>query len=177
MAALFHFFRLMAESIATSWYIYSRGSAQIIKDIEVLDGVTAKYNLIVLGDPRDNEYTLARTKAGTSKLLQFRPDGGIQIRDSVYNKPGTGSLFLAPSSARTRLGLFITGVDNEGLQRAVGSIPFRTGSLIPDYTIFGPEYGDPSTGWMTGGKGVGGVLASGYWDYQWEYLGDSGNLS
>ena len=172
----------MAQQIANSWYLYGRGSVQIIRDVDVLDGITARYNLIVLGDPRVNQYTLSRTKAGTSKLLQFLPDGGIQIRDSVFNSPGTGSIFLAPSSARTRLGLFITGIDADGLLRALWTIPFRTGIQVPDYTIMSEEYGDPCTGWMSKSgidgepktKGIGGILALGYWNFEWNFLESAG---
>lgn len=61
-------YRDLAKGIANSWYIYARGSTQIIRDIDVFDGITARYNLIVLGDPRDNYYTLRRTQGGAAKL-------------------------------------------------------------------------------------------------------------
>ena len=93
--------------------------------------------MIVLGDPRDNLYTRRRTKGGKAQLLQFDSNGGILIGDKVYGEEGTGSLFLAPSPARTRLCLFITGIDQDGLSRAVGTIPFRTGIQVPDYLVVG----------------------------------------
>ncbi|KAJ3273129.1 hypothetical protein HDV01_004768 [Terramyces sp. JEL0728] len=161
------------EHISTNWYMYGRGSVQIIKDVDVLDGIAARYNLIVLGDPRDNAYTLRRSQGGAAKLVTFLPNGGLQIVDRVYDQPGTGALFLAPSPARTRLCLFITGVDYLGLLRATWTIPFQTGVQVPDYMIVGEEYGDPSSGWTAVGgaptKGSGGILAAGYWNNTWEF--------
>ncbi|KAJ3322034.1 hypothetical protein HDV06_003635 [Boothiomyces sp. JEL0866] len=170
----------LAQHISTSWYMYGRGSVQIIKDVDVLDGVTARYNLIVLGDPRDNVYTLRRTQGGASKLVTFLPDGGLQIADRVYDQPGTGAVFLAPSPARTRLCLFVTGVDYLGLLRALWTIPFQTGVQVPDYMIVGEEYGDPSSGWTAVGgsptKGSGGILAAGFWNNTWEFDPSAGYL-
>jgi hypothetical protein len=173
-------YREMAEHLANAWYIYARGSTQIIRDVDVLDGLTARYNLIVLGDPRDNIYTMRRTSEGSAELISFLPNGGMKIAGKIYDSPGIGGIFLAPSSARTRLCLFITGIDADGLKRAVWSLPFQTGVQIADYTIVGNEYGDPSTGWTAQKylktKGSGGILASGYWDNMWQYSNSSGYL-
>jgi hypothetical protein len=64
-------YRKLAIDLTTLWYTYSRGTTQIIRDVEVLDGYMARYNLIVLGDPRDNYYTLRRSQGGASKLSNF----------------------------------------------------------------------------------------------------------
>lgn len=48
------------------------------------------------------------------------------------------------------MGLFIGGTDIQGFLRAAWSIPFRTGLMVPDYMIVGPEFGDPSSGWTAG---------------------------
>ncbi|KAJ2998060.1 hypothetical protein HDV02_004885 [Globomyces sp. JEL0801] len=156
-----YLYRKLARQIAQNWYIAGRGSTQIIKDIDVLDGISAKYNLIVLGDPRDNYYTLRRTQGGASKLISFTPNGGIKIGGNTFDQPGTGALFLAPSQARTRLCLFVTGVDESGLLRAAWSIPFQTGLQVADYLIVGNEYGDPSTGWTADGIVEGGTKGAG----------------
>jgi hypothetical protein len=87
-------------------------------------------------------------------------------------------LFLAPSPTRTYLNLFVAGIDELGFMRAVWTVPFRTGLLVPDYMVIGDEYGDPSTGWTAGDghpyggagtKGMGGVLAAGYWGNDWNF--------
>ena len=85
-------------------------------------------------------------------------------------------MFLAPNPTRTRLSVFIIGIDEPGFLRAAWSLPFRTGLMIPDYLIVGREYGDPATGWTANlestkiaTKGAGGILAAGYWNNTWEY--------
>jgi hypothetical protein len=170
----------LAEQIATSWYTYGKGSTQIVRDIDVLDGISAKYNLIVLGDPRDNYYTLKRAASGSSGLVKFLPNGGLQLGNRTYETPGTGALFLAPSVARTRLCLFVTGIDQEGVKRAVWSIPYITGVQVADYMIIGPQFGDPASGWTSSEgiqtKGAGGILATGYWGNEWEFDSSSGYL-
>jgi hypothetical protein len=61
-------YRELARHLTTQWYTYSRGTTQIIRDVDVLDGYMARYNLIVLGDPRDNYYTMRRSQGGAAKL-------------------------------------------------------------------------------------------------------------
>ncbi|KAJ3076034.1 hypothetical protein HDU98_005983 [Podochytrium sp. JEL0797] len=165
-----------AQLIATSWYLYGRGGTQIIRDIDVRDGIAAKYHLIVLGGPKDNLFTRRREKEGgaegNAKLVKFLESGGFQIESKKYEAPGTGMLFLAPSPTRTLMGMYITGIDELGFKRAVWTIPFRTGLMVPDYLVVGDEYGDPATGWTAGDgnpyggagtKGTGGIFAAGYW--------------
>jgi hypothetical protein len=77
------------------------------------------------------------------------------------------------------MGLYIGGTDEDGFIKAVWSVPFRTGMLVPDYMVLGREYGDPSTGWTARGnqtKGIGAILAAGYWSNTWEYDERSGYL-
>ncbi|KAJ3121874.1 hypothetical protein HK100_012200 [Physocladia obscura] len=127
-----------ARLIATSWYLYGRGGTQIIRDIDVRDGIAAKYHLIVLGGPEDNLFTKRReTEGGTenTKLVKFLEGGGYQIHNRKYQAKGTGMLFLAPSPTRTLMGMFITGIDEIGFKRAVWTIPFRTGLMVPDYLV------------------------------------------
>jgi hypothetical protein len=103
----------------------------------------------------------------------------MQLGNRTFNKPGTGALFLAPSPARTRLCLFVTGIDDEGLRRALWTIPFQTGIQVPDYTIVGSSFGDSSAGWTAGkekNKGLGGILATGYWSNDWDFDESSGYL-
>ncbi|KAI9000181.1 hypothetical protein BC832DRAFT_562686 [Gaertneriomyces semiglobifer] len=171
-------YREAAQQIANNWYMFSRGVTQIVRDVDVLDGIAARYNLIILGGPADNAYTKRREKEGASTMVTFLPSGGFQISDHSYEQPGTGILFLAPSAIRTRITAFIAGVDPDGFARALWTLPFRTGVEVPDYLVVGDEYGDPQTGWAAGDgapyggagtKGVGGVLAAGYWNNTWNW--------
>ncbi|KAJ3417002.1 hypothetical protein HDV05_007484 [Chytridiales sp. JEL 0842] len=173
-------YRRAAQYLATSWYLYGRGGTQIVQDTDVRDGITAKYNLIVLGGSKDNLFSKRREKE-----VKFLDSGGFQIEKKRYEAPGTGILFLAPSPTRTLLGLYIAGIDDDGFQRALWSLPFRTGLLVPDYLVVGNEYGDPATGWTAGDghpsggagtKGLGGVLAAGFWGNDWNYDPNCGYL-
>lgn len=51
-----------------AWYSCCRGNTQIIKDVELLDGLAAQYNVIVLGGPIDNLYTRRREGEGVSTM-------------------------------------------------------------------------------------------------------------
>lgn len=121
-------YRWAAQHIATSWYIYARGITQIVRDVDVLDGIAARYNLIVLGGPEDNEFAKRRANEGIADMVKFLPEGGYQIDKRTYTGPGTGILFLAPSTVRTRVAVFIAGTDENGFQKALWTIPFRTGT-------------------------------------------------
>ena len=57
-------YRRAAQHIATSWYIFGRGGTQIIRDIDVRDGVSARYHLIVLGGTKDNMFAKKRESEG-----------------------------------------------------------------------------------------------------------------
>jgi hypothetical protein len=87
-----------------------------------------------------------------------------------------GILFTAPNPSRTRLALFVCGLDREGFLRAAWSVPFRTGLTVPDYMVLGTGYGGPANGW-TLSKGPDSILAAGYWGNEWEYDGHCGYLT
>ncbi|KAJ3034657.1 hypothetical protein HDV00_004796 [Rhizophlyctis rosea] len=177
-------YRKIAQHLSTSWYLFGRGGTQIVRDVDVLDGIAAQYNMLVLGGPEDNLFTKKR-QPGIESMVKFTASGGFEIGTRKYEDPGTGILFLAPSPTRTRMGLFIAGTDEDGLLRAAWTVPFRTGLQVPDYIVLGEEYGDPSTGWTAGDgapfggagtKGAGGVLAAGYWSNKWDFDARCGYL-
>ncbi|KAJ3218634.1 hypothetical protein HDU67_004687 [Dinochytrium kinnereticum] len=166
-------YRKAAQNLAASWYLFGRGGTQIIRDVDVRDGLSAKYHMIVLGGPKDNVFTKRREGEGGAIMVQFLESGGVQIDRKKYEAPGTGIIFLAPSPTRTLMGLYVAGTDELGLRRAVWTVPFRTGLMVPDYMVIGDEYGDPATGWTAGDgspfggagtKGGGGIFAAGYWN-------------
>ncbi|KAJ1566197.1 hypothetical protein HK405_010803, partial [Cladochytrium tenue] len=82
-------YRRAAQHLATSWYLFGRGGTQIVRDVDVRDGVAAKYHLIVLGGPLDNYYTRKRHSEGASGLLTFLDSGGVKIDQKSYEAPGT----------------------------------------------------------------------------------------
>ncbi|KAJ3388598.1 hypothetical protein HDU92_001416 [Lobulomyces angularis] len=167
----------MAQLLALSWYVHARGGTQILLDSQIHDGDAARYNMIVLGGPLDNLWTRRREKENKAgNMVNFLENGrGFQIGKRNYTGPGVGIIFNAPNPTRTRLAIFLDGTDENGLAKAVWNVPFRAGMMVPDYLVFGEEYGDPSTGWTAPGKkkiatkGSGGILAAGYWSNHWEY--------
>ena len=171
----------VAQHIALSWYIFGRGATQIVLDSQVYDGDAARYNMIVLGGPEDNLWTRRREKEGGRVMVKFLEKGGYQIGTKNYTGPGVGIIFLGPNPTRTRVGVYISGTDKDGFMKAAWSIPFRTGTMVPDYMVVGPEFGDPVTGW-TGNqgiatKGAGGIMAAGFWSNFWEFDDRCGYLT
>lgn len=102
----------MAQQISASWYIYGRGMTQILRDDEVFDGDAARYNMIVLGGPKENKWTARREHEGNAVMgeiillvddysyfvVSFLADGGFQIGDRKYTEKGTGTCSLKRSS-------------------------------------------------------------------------------
>ncbi|RUS17630.1 hypothetical protein BC937DRAFT_89702 [Endogone sp. FLAS-F59071] len=70
-----------------------------------------------------------------------------------------GVFFLHPWKS-DHIALVIAGVDNDGLRQAGWLLPKRTGMMVPDWVITGPEMK-----W----KGIGGILGAGFWDNNWQY--------
>ncbi len=62
----------LAQQIAMSWYACCRGNTQIVKDVELLDGLAAQFNVIVLGGPIDNLYTRRRENEGVSTMSKSK---------------------------------------------------------------------------------------------------------
>ncbi|KAI8846893.1 hypothetical protein BC829DRAFT_418861 [Chytridium lagenaria] len=102
-------YRKAAQNLAASWYMFGRGGTQIIRDVDVRDGLAAKYHMIVLGGPKDNSFTRRREGEGGAIMVQFLESGGFQIDRKKYEAQGTGIIFLAPSPTRTLMGLFLAG--------------------------------------------------------------------
>ena len=148
------FYAQAARELADSFYIFYRGAVEILRDVDVFDGITARYNLIVLGGPEDNLYTARRSRGGGATLVQFLPNGGYQVAGKKYDfERELGAVFLAPSATRTRLCLIVSGVDKEGLLNAARTITFRSEMKTADYMIVKNS----------------GIIAAGYWNNVWEY--------
>ena len=90
-------------------------------------------------------------------------DQSIRIRQSdghirvLSKSAAVGAIFLRPLP-HERLELVIWGTDSDGLREAGRLVPMLTGVGQPDFVVLGPD-----VKW----KGHGGVLAMGFFDYQW----------
>jgi hypothetical protein len=62
-------YRQAAQHLATSWFLHGRGGTQIIRDVDVRDGISAKYHLIVLGGSKDNSFAKKREGEGASNNM------------------------------------------------------------------------------------------------------------
>eukprot|EP00741_Cyanophora_paradoxa_P018333 tig00000204_g17702.t1 len=125
--------------------------------------------LVLLGGPNENAWT-ARLMAEWRVPVSFRKGGGeggardaICVEAECFSEPGTGIAFLAPwrppgAPGPPRLAAVLAGTDAAGLRKAAGLLPISSGERVPDFMVVGPRYG-----WA----GSGGVLAAGYWGWDW----------
>ncbi|KAG0272147.1 hypothetical protein BGZ95_012110 [Linnemannia exigua] len=159
----------IAKLVAHDIYQYGRGDVEVLTDTEFLarhgDHSSAaegeRTNVVLIGDGHQNSATKLilgeRSSAGTASI-QLDTDSDSEGQD--YRHPGTGLLMIRPWGP-SNLAMVIAGLDPEGLETAARLFPKRTGLLVPDWVITGPEMA-----W----KGAGGILAAGYWGNHWEYL-------
>lgn len=100
--------------------------------------------------------------------IQIYPRG-VQVRDVMgrerlyHHRTGIGAIYLVPRTEE-RLHLVVWGYDKKGLQQAARLTPGLTGVGQPDFAVLGPE-----CSW----KGAGGVLAMGFFDYDWSISSSS----
>ncbi|RUP44619.1 hypothetical protein BC936DRAFT_149213, partial [Jimgerdemannia flammicorona] len=160
----------VAQKVAHDWYLYGRGDAVIFRDHDwTLDKLIrqGEYegNLVLVGGPGENVITRkVLVKRGSSVAFE---NGSICIGDREYSDPKTGIIFLHPWKS-DHLALVIAGLDDDGLRQAARLLPKRTGMMVPDWVITGPEMD-----W----KGVGGILGAGFWNNEWKYDPAIGYLS
>jgi predicted esterase len=93
---------------------------------------------------------------------------GCSVRDhqgtkQEYGEAARGAAFLRPAGGE-RLELVLWGADEEGLRQAARMVPMLTGVGQPDFVVFGE-----SAKW----RGVEGVLAMGFFDFQWRITASS----
>ncbi|KAG0226718.1 hypothetical protein BGW41_004100 [Actinomortierella wolfii] len=161
-----HISRIVAHDI----YQYSRVTPTVLTDYEYVKSIGKpnqcnECNMILIGDAFQNSVTslvLARHDSPVgvdhrSGTVYIDPSWGLDKEVEIesetrFTQPGTGLLMLRPLG-HTRLALIIAGVDVKGMEGAARLFPKRTGLLVPDWVVTGPEMP-----W----KGAGGILAAGY---------------
>ncbi|GJJ75379.1 hypothetical protein EMPS_07737 [Entomortierella parvispora] len=162
----------IAKLIVHDIYLYGRADVEVLTDQEFCnmyqheEESAPKTNLILVGDAHQNVATklvLAERKGevtiDTKQGSVVVGNQGAEI-ETVFQEPGTGLLMIRPWGS-SNLAMVIAGLDAQGLEMASRLFPKRTGILVPDWIVAGPEMP-----W----KGAGGVLAAGYWGNKWEYL-------
>ncbi|KAF9309997.1 hypothetical protein BG003_009056 [Podila horticola] len=163
----------IARLVAHDVYQYGRGDVEIMTDSEYFSGPynesdAQKVNLVLVGDAHQNKLTnlvLSQTQSEVTMdsrqhVVSVHPaTSSFEVEGKDFKEPGTGLLMIRPWGSHN-LALIIAGVDEQGLETAARLFPRRTGLLVPDWVITGPEMP-----W----KGAGGILAAGFWGNNWEY--------
>ncbi|KAF9912082.1 hypothetical protein EC991_001028 [Linnemannia zychae] len=166
----------IAKLVAHDIYQYGRGDIEIVTDTEFLarhstdssEAVEGRTNLVLIGDSYQNSATKLVLRERASEVTIDTQSGTVSIHPNTdseydsqdYQQPGTGLLMIRPWGC-SNLAMIIAGLDPQGLETAARLFPKRTGMLVPDWVVAGPEMA-----W----KGAGGILAAGYWGNHWEYL-------
>ncbi|KAK3839610.1 MAG: hypothetical protein J3R72DRAFT_492567 [Linnemannia gamsii] len=166
----------IAKLVAHDIYQYGRGDVEVLSDTEFLarydddSSVTEdeRTNVILIGDGHQNSATKLVLGKRSSEITIDTQLGTVSIQADTdsdsegqdHHLPGTGLIMIRPWGP-SNLAMVIAGLDPEGLETAARLFPKRTGLLVPDWVVTGPEMA-----W----KGAGGILAAGYWGNYWEYL-------
>ncbi|KAG0373548.1 hypothetical protein BGX24_011557 [Mortierella sp. AD032] len=166
----------IAKLVAHDVYQYGRGDVEVLSDTEFLarydDDSSAtedeRTNVILIGDEHQNSATKLVLRKRSSEItidtqigtVSIQPDTDSASEGQDHHLPGTGLIMIRPWGP-SNLAMVIAGLDPEGLETAARLFPKRTGLLVPDWVVTGPEMA-----W----KGAGGILAAGYWGNHWEYL-------
>ena len=134
-----------------------------------LDGVApmaSRSNVItlVLGvDPSPTVTSSFPITVSTRGIDLYRVIDARELFASYRPQEGLGLITLRPLPDE-RLELLIWGYDEAGLRRAARLVPMLTGVGQPDFIIVGKE-----VAW----KGIGGVLAMGFFDKYWQISRES----
>ncbi|KAH7044264.1 hypothetical protein BKA57DRAFT_469111 [Linnemannia elongata] len=162
----------IAKLVAHDIYQYGRGDVEVLTDNEFLDrygegslemkAEGERVNLVLIGSGHHNSAARLVLGERDSEVTIDTEEGIVSIHptDQDFHQPGTGLLMIRPWGS-SNLAMVIAGLDPQGLETAARLFPKRTGMLVPDWIITGPEMA-----W----KGAGGILAAGYWGNHWEYL-------
>ncbi|KAG0312763.1 hypothetical protein BGZ99_009275 [Dissophora globulifera] len=160
--------------VAHDIYLYGRGDVEVFTDEEYLVHLERsqeeveqdRTNIVLVGDSYQNSVTRHVLAQTDQEVIIDSQKGVVSIQAksvietaSEFQEPGTGVLMIRPWGT-SNLAMVIAGLDAQGLETAARLFPKRTGLLVPDWVITGPEMS-----W----KGAGGILAAGYWGNHWEY--------
>lgn len=145
-----------ALRLAHNLNVYHKLDANIVDDYEadraVRDGSLPSGSLVVLSQGRLGGFAASLL---SELATPFGVDGTtLRLRSRPFIAPSTSVLFLHPHPTNPEgLTLFVHGVDESGLERALRLFPIRTGVTIPDWIVVGSQ---------ADVRGTGGVQSAGY---------------
>ncbi|KYR01215.1 hypothetical protein DLAC_02333 [Tieghemostelium lacteum] len=150
-------FRWAATFISNFYNTNGRGSVIIIADTEFVPPpeCSPNSNYILLGNTYEN---LISSKYSSQMIVTFNDDGSFYLGYAFYQGYNIGTAFIAPNECGQGLLLVVAGTDEMGFMNALHTLPQISGITLPDFVVVGNEYG-----W----KGVGGILSTGFWNYDW----------
>ena len=154
----------LALQISRNLFQYFSADARLY-----LDGVAptaSQSNIITLAMACDPSPTVTSTfpiTVSTKGIDLYRFIDTQELFTSYKPQEGLGLIMLRPL-ADERLELLIWGHDEAGLRQAARLVPMLTGVGQPDFIVLGKE-----VAW----KGIGGVLAMGFFDWHWQISGES----
>ncbi|KAG2176323.1 hypothetical protein INT43_005557, partial [Umbelopsis isabellina] len=135
-----------ALQIAHDWNLYGNGDAQIIMPAELGDLPNA--NIVFLGGPEENELTSMFLRDSLSDISITKQE--LRVGGHIYSTRGSGIIFHQ-LWRQYHMAIIIAGIDQEGFTSAVQLMPKRTGLIISDWVVTGPNMK-----W----QGVGGIQAA-----------------
>ncbi|KAI1288890.1 hypothetical protein EDD11_009566, partial [Mortierella claussenii] len=153
----------IAKLVAHDIYLYGRGDVEVVTDEEYLDRLVhrddgGRTNLVLVGDGHQNSVTQHVLAQRPQEVTIDTQAGYVSIdprselaASAEFRDAGTGLLMIRPWG-ESHLAMVIAGLDAQGLENAARLFPKRTGLLVPDWVVTGPEMP-----W----KGAGGILAAG----------------
>lgn len=170
--------RLRDFAVRYSNALYIRGiSAAVTTDSNVtaagqMSSSPGDFNTILLGGPNINSIARMLSSSGHTADVWFDQTEATAERNTTlrfcvadrrrcFSEPGTGIAFLSKGPGRSLL-FYAAGTDAAGVEAALDFLPYSPSSHIPEWTILSVS----ARGW--GFRGLGGVVALGYWDSQWK---------
>lgn len=156
---------LQATAVSLSNQLYIRGiSVQVTTDSDVSRGQLSSAgdsNIVLLGGPNMNRMASKLYSNGYSADVTFNENMFCVGSRKCFSKPGTGIAFLSNGPGRTLL-FYVAGTDRDGLLSIISFIPISPSSKMAEWVIASKD-----RGW--GFRGLGGIVALGYWNYLWKF--------
>lgn len=155
---------LQETAISLSNRLYIRGiSAQVTTDSDVSRGQLSSAgdsNIVLLGGPNMNRMASKLYSNGYSADITFYENTICIGSRKCFSKPGIGVAFLSDGPGRTLL-FYAAGTDRDGLLSIIPFIPISPSSKMAEWVVASKD-----KGW--GFRGLGGVVALGYWNHLWK---------
>ena len=178
-AATIETYKQWSVYLANLWYMTGdNGNVKIQADIDTdVTDLAPNENILLIGDDRSNKWS--KELVTNNDLIDFKiGDKYLQIGNCVY-KQAYGFMSIFPvvlDDDGLRLGAIISGSNLKSMYDIVlmakPTIPPMTrqpfSNTIPDYIVTGKD---------TFEKGFGGVIASGFWSYDWKWDSSTSYMS